>query len=758
MKKSATLNAASDDLPAWHALAVQIQKRLYPSTGSSVVAEGNPATALSEGEAEFVADFNAFWLDHQPEQELAADAAGGTEEAPTDAPAEVPVVPIDAETAIHIARMAQTFHLVPDVFLSATEPRRITLIETGNVSAMEQTKEMIERGFFPLPTGGNETLPKGQLPGFLKVLTPDVTEGTVSDSSRRSFRSRVAKELTGQHPLVVVVPSKSDLLADLRTALGKPITLAAATAETFIYALSLTHNLPDRAMRIALRQELPDDAQIRSLTPENILVAWREGTALGVAAKLKSASGSGAKRPGIEALAGTGELETAARQIVSDLAAYRRGELAWADIPHGMLLVGAPGTGKTFSIGCIAQSAGVPLIEATVGGWQSFGHLGDMLKAMRSDFARAKSMQPVVLFVDEIDSLGSRQSDDSQNASYRRQVVNEFLALVDGAGGTEGILIIGATNHFASLDPAIVRPGRFDRLVQLGLPTEQALVQQVRRLLNTEMTDANIATLARAFGGRTPADVAATIRLARGDARAEGTALTVQHVMRLLDGQTAKSRESDHIVSVHEAGHALVAASLEIGSVEELRLTRDGGLTLVKLNPSTARLSALQDHLAYTLAGYAAEQMIFGETSAGSGGPSESDLAKATAICLTIERSSGLGANGLVWEPAMAGDGGRPMTQDERRLVQQRLQAAVQKASTILQAVKPQLMSLAKALLDQRHMTKDEIATYLPSCKEVAVEWLDQSIEAAVPGLIRSHDHHRSLHTIPPLQQSGDPP
>ncbi|MBC7737873.1 MAG: AAA family ATPase [Candidatus Saccharibacteria bacterium] len=731
MKKSVTLNAASDDLPAWHGLAVQIQKRLYPSTGASGDEKEDPAAALSEGEAEFLTDFNAYWLDHQPEKELAADASGSQEEGPIDAPAAEPVVPIDAETAIHIGRMAQTFHVVPDVFLGARGPGQITVIETGDVSAMAQTKDMIERGFFPPLAEGSETLPSGQVPGFLKVLAPDLSEGAVSDSARRSFRARVAKELKGQHPLVLVVPSASDLLVDLRVALGKPISLAAATAETFVYALSLTHDVPDRATRIALRQEFPGDAQIRGLTPEKILVACREGTALGVAAKLKAASGSGAKRPGIEALAGTGELETAARQIVSDLAAFRRGELAWSDIPRGLLLVGVPGTGKTYSVKCIAESAGVPLIEATVGGWQAAGHLGDMLKAMRTDFARAKSMQPVVLFIDELDSLGSRQSSDGHGISYRTQVVNEFLSLMDGASGTEGVLVIGATNHFASLDLAIVRPGRFDRLVQLGLPTEQALLQQVRRLLKTEMIDADIATLARAFRGSTPADVAATIRLARGDARAEGTVLTLQHVMALLNGQTSKSGESDQVVALHEAGHAVVAASLKIGSVEELRLTHDGGFTLVKLNPSTARLSALENHLSYVLAGYAAEQMIFGETSSGSGGPSESDLAKATAICVTIERSSGLGANKLVWEPAMAGDGGRPLAPDERKLVQQRLEAAVHKASTILQAVKPQLLSLARALLDQRHMTAVEIAPYLPTGKEVVVGWLDQSTEAA---------------------------
>lgn len=732
MKKSVTLNAASNDLPAWHDLAVLIQRRLYPSTGSSGDEKEVPAAALSEGEAEFLEDFNAYWSDHRPEKELVADAPGGLENALTDAPAAVPVVPIDAETAIHIGRMAQTFHGLPDVFLGARGPGRVTVIQTGDISAMSQTQEMIERGFFPLLEKGSETMPKGQLLGFLKVLTPDITEGAVSDSSRRSFRGRVAKELKSQHPLVLVVPSASDLLSDLRTALGKPITLAAATAETFVYALSLTHEMSDRTTRIALRQELPDDAQIRGLTLEKILVAFRQSTALGVAAKLKAASGSGAKRPGIEALAGAGELETAARQIVNDLAAYHRGELGWADIPHGMLLVGAPGTGKTFSIGCIAEAAGVPLIEATVGGWQSCGHLGDMLKAMRSDFARAKSLQPVILFIDELDSFGSRQSADSHNSSYRRQVVNEFLALLDGAGGTEGVLVIGATNHFSALDPAIVRAGRFDRLVQLGLPTEQALLQQVRRLVNTEMTGADIATLARAFRGRTPADVAATIRLARSDARAEGAALTLQHVMALLDDHTSNSGESDHVVAVHEAGHALAAASLKIGSVEELRLTHDGGFTLVKLNPSTARLAALEDHLAYTLAGYAAEQMIFGQTSAGSGGPCDSDLSKATQLSLMIERASGLGANGLVWEPVMADDGGRPMAPEERKLVQQRLQAAVRTASATLQAVKPQLLSLAKALLDQRHMTAVEIAPYLPIGEEVAVAWLDQSIEAAV--------------------------
>lgn len=724
---------ANNDLPEWHNFAVQIRERLFPTAGTTETGEVSQTASLTEGEQEFVEDYQAFWLDHRPENGQATVAPSISDQAAEKGADTSPKVKFDVETAILLGRMAETFHVASAAFLNATEPGRITVIEAGDAQATAQAVQMVQRGFFPAQRAESGQLAEGLLPGYLAVLAPDTADGIVSDSSRKIFLSRVAKALKSQHPLLLVVPSMADLSPDLRQILGKPICLAPASTEIILFALSLTHSVLDKAMRVALRKELPGDAQIRGASLEKILVAFREPTALRVAQKLAQAQGSTAKRPGIEALAGSEELEAVAHQIVNDLKAYAGGELNWADIPHGLILVGPPGTGKTYSIGCIAESTGASLIEATVGGWQAHGHLGDMLRAMRADFSRAKSMKPCIFFIDEIDGFGSRQSSDSHGGSYRRQVINEFLSLMDGASGTEGVLIIGATNHFAALDQALVRPGRFDRVIQIGLPGQNALEQQVRRHLGQDIAEADIPMLAKSFRGRTPADVAATARLARASARSQGAALEVRHVVDLLKANVAKSSDRDRIVALHEAGHAIVADVLRLGNVQELRLTEEGGLTLLRMNPSTDRLSALMARLAYQLGGFAAEQLIFGETSAGSGGQVDSDLAKATTLALMIERSSGLGLNRLVWEPAMMSDGCRPMAPDERKLVQCRLEAALSKATEVLQANKPCLLSLAAAFLDQRHMKAGEIGPHLPTNTKVKMHSEPIPIQTALP-------------------------
>lgn len=122
-----------------------------------------------------------------------------------------------------------------------------------------------------------------------------------------------------------------------------------------------------------------------------------------------------------------------ARRLVADLGRWQKGEIAWSEMTRSVLFEGAPGTGKTFLTRAIGAAAGVPFHAASFADWQACGHLGDMLAAMQKSFAAARGTAPSILFIDEIDSVGSRWSRDAHAENYRRQVINAFLAEIDGS-------------------------------------------------------------------------------------------------------------------------------------------------------------------------------------------------------------------------------------------------------------------------------------------------------------------------------------
>ncbi|MBN9236351.1 MULTISPECIES: AAA family ATPase [Phyllobacteriaceae] len=190
--------------------------------------------------------------------------------------------------------------------------------------------------------------------------------------------------------------------------------------------------------------------------------------------------------PRIETLAGYGEAVDWALSLKEDLELWRAGELAWQEMSTRILLSGSPGTGKTMFARALCNSLQVPLVATSVATWLEPGYLGDVLRRMSATFAEAEPMKPRIVFIDEIDGIGSRERRGEWD-QYWTSVVNRGLELLDGAVKTPGVIVVAATNNPQVIDPALLRSGRLERHINIPPPDIAALAGILRHHLGDDL-------------------------------------------------------------------------------------------------------------------------------------------------------------------------------------------------------------------------------------------------------------------------------
>lgn len=411
--------------------------------------------------------------------------------------------------------------------------------------------------------------------------------------------------------------------------------------------------------------------------------------------------------PRLRDLAGYGEAGEWGMAAAADLAAYGRGELLWSCCEPGVLLFGPPGTGKTLFASALANEAGVPLLTGSLAQWQAAGeaHLGTTLKAMRQFFETAMCTAPCIALLDELDSFGNRQRFPDHNRNYSTQVVNGLLECLDGEGRRPGVVLVGTTNNADSIDPAILRSGRFDRSIAVPLPSTSDLEAILRHYLGDSIANKHLSEAARRASGGTGADCAAWARRARGRARHAGRALEPADLLREIDGSFSSAEtEQDWRIAIHESGHAVVAHALGM-KTEQIVLRspghRNAGFTLLRMSSEFTR-SVVHDILAVHLAGREAEILVLGEPSVGAG----TDLAYATDICTDMHCRWGLGERIAACDPTMH-------VRKVRTSVERDLRRASQRALEILSQHRTSLDRLARALMEQRSLDGDVVAAMI---------------------------------------------
>jgi cell division protease FtsH len=362
------------------------------------------------------------------------------------------------------------------------------------------------------------------------------------------------------------------------------------------------------------------------------------------------------QQPLLQDLHGMDKARAWGEALVRDLADYEGKRIGWADVDRGAVLYGPPGCGKTTFAKALAASSGAPLIAASYAKWQRAkdGHLGDVLGAMACDFKTAGQQTPSILFIDELDVFPARESLASRNRDWWFPINGALLEALDGVNGREGVVVVGACNKLEGLDPALVRAGRFDQTIEIGVPAPAALENIYRYYLGSELAAQSLATLAVASVGFTGADIERVVRCARRAARQQRQPLTLHDLFNSLDENGADlSPEFRRRAATHEAGHAVMAIRLGLATEVSISLVRRrnvGGRAAYSLRPQDGTRKALEEIITVALAGRAAEDVIFGNVTASAGGSEESDLAQATMLAIRMVGNLGLSERSpLVW-------------------------------------------------------------------------------------------------------------
>ncbi len=354
-------------------------------------------------------------------------------------------------------------------------------------------------------------------------------------------------------------------------------------------------------------------------------------------------------------VAGVEEAKQELAEIVEFLKYPDKFAALGARIPRGVLLVGPPGTGKTLLSRAVAGEAGVPFFSISGSEFVEM-FVGVGASRVRDLFDQAKRNAPCIVFVDEIDAVG-RQRGAGLGGSHdeREQTLNQILVEMDGFDTNTNVIVIAATNRPDVLDPALLRPGRFDRQVVLDNPDIRGRNQvlEVHARGKPFEKNVNLGTLAKQTPGFSGADLAnllneAAILTARRNKKAIGMSELEEAIDRVLSGPERKSRiiseKEKAITAYHEVGHALVARMLpNIDPVHKITIVARGlagGYT--RLLPTEDRYlytkSQFEETLAWSLGGHAAEQLIFGEVTTGA----SNDIERATSLARQMVTQYGM--------------------------------------------------------------------------------------------------------------------
>ena len=436
-------------------------------------------------------------------------------------------------------------------------------------------------------------------------------------------------------------------------------------------------------------------------------------------------------------VAGEDEAKESLAEIVDYLHNPSKYTDAGASMPKGILLVGPPGTGKTMLAKAVAGESNVPFFSISGSEFVEM-FVGMGASKVRDLFSQAKEKAPCIVFIDEIDAIGQKRSGGAMGGNdEREQTLNQLLTEMDGFESNNGVIILAATNRPESLDPALTRPGRFDRRVPVELPDlagrEAILKVHARKIKPAE--DVDFHTIARMASGASGAELANIINEAALRAVRNGRTIVTQADLEesievVIAGYQKKnavlSDQEKKVVAYHEIGHALVAA-MQTHSAPVQKITiipRTSGALGYTMQVETGdkylmTKQEIENKIATFTGGRAAEEVVFGEITTGA----SNDIEQATKLARAMITRYGMSddfdmvALETVTNQYLGGDASLACSADTQKVIDDKVVALVktqhEKAKKILTENRSKLDILAQYLYEKETITGEEFMTIL---------------------------------------------
>lgn len=444
-----------------------------------------------------------------------------------------------------------------------------------------------------------------------------------------------------------------------------------------------------------------------------------------------------------EDVAGAEEEKEELREIVDFLKNPKKYIELGARIPKGVLLVGPPGTGKTLLAKAVAGEANAPFFSISGSDFVEM-FVGVGASRVRDLFEQAKKNQPSIIFIDEIDAVGRhRGAGLGGGHDEREQTLNQLLVEMEGFGANEGIIVLAATNRADILDPALMRPGRFDRQVYVGYPDQKArlAILKVHSKNKPLSKDVDLSVIAKTTYGFTGADLENLLNEAALLAARENlTEITPHHLddamLKVVMGPEKKSREVQEKdkkqTAYHEAGHAVASKNLEtqdkVHQVSIIPRGRAGGFTMSLPDHDKAYISKREmiEDIVTMMGGRVAEEMIFGEINTGA----SSDIQRATKVATEMVTKYGmsdkLGSRtfGSNEEIFIGRDYGHAQEYSDATaaLIDEEIDKiiadAYKQCQELLKAHRDELEAVAQALIEKEVLTGEEFDAVIKSVHE----------------------------------------
>lgn len=422
--------------------------------------------------------------------------------------------------------------------------------------------------------------------------------------------------------------------------------------------------------------------------------------------------------PPLEELKGLGAAGEWGLKLVRDLQDYRNNILSFDRLDRHVVLASSPGLGKSTFVRALAKSSGLPLYVTSVASWftATDGYLHNVLKAVDGVFAAAASNAPAILFLDELDALPNRETVGERNRDYWTPIVTSILMTLDSAtsGASSRLIVIGATNHGDKIDPALVRPGRLNRIISIYPPEPSDLAGIMRQHLGADLPGEDLLPIAEIGRGATGAQAMGWVKQARAIAREAGREMILDDLVGAVapPDETPQAERRRH--AIHEAGHAVIAHRTTPGCVRAVSIVHRGdaaGSTVTRrlLGASPTR-SEIELDVVSTLAGRAAELVFLGEASVGSGGSPDSDLGMATRQITALLTSYGLGPNLIFVADAQDALDLLRYDPELRATVSRTLAGLHERTVIAVRQHRAAIEAVADALMKRRHLSGDAFA------------------------------------------------